>query len=476
MKKMFLYSLMFILMFGVRDVNALEINNDYVLDKDLKEQVVVTGKEVTLNLNGHNIVVGANGAVMAKGGVKLTITGNGTIESTNSNGIVVGNGSTIIMESGNIKSVEAGALVTGKATFTMNGGVITTSDNCGIMGNGQNNDGYRDYTINFNGGTINGNIKSNGYVSCGIYHPNRGTVNVTGGVINSSNGAGIVQRAGTLNVTGGTINAKGTTQGKVGDSRVVVTSSAIVVDKEANYPEVATLDTKVSSNAILNGDAEVIKVLGSDEKIELTGGIYSSEPESGQIPDGYSAYQVIAGDNEDKYVVVKEEDLETVTVSDFEEKDNLSSDDVALIEKTIKDNYDLASFYNAGVVVVTPAGDIVDIIEETTEAVEVKFELPNTLPKLENGYVRKYYVIRVHNGKVTVIDNVTVNNDGTVSFKSDKFSTYALAYKDVKEETKVVSNTVKSPNTGDGIMKYIIFTFISAIGLVITYLFRKKYN
>ena len=380
------------------------------------------------------------------------------------------------MESGNIKSVEAGALVTGKATFTMNGGVITTSDNCGIMGNGQNNDGYRDYTINFNGGIINGNIKSNGYVSCGIYHPNRGTVNITGGVINSSNGAGIVQRAGVLNITGGTINAHGTTIGKVGDSRVVVSSSAIVVDKEANYPEVATIDTKVSSNAILNSDVDIIKVLGSDEKIELTGGVYSSEPENSQIPDGYSAYQVIAGDNEDKYVVVKEDDLVIETLSDFEEKNNLPSNDVVLIKEKLKDNYDLVSYYNASVVVVTPFNDVVDVIEETNEEVLVKFELPTTLPKVENGYVRKYYVIRVHNGQVTVIDDVVVNNDNTVSFKSNKFSTYALAYKDVKEESKVVGNNVKSPNTGDSIIIYFVFGIIAIIGIVFTCLFRKKCN
>ena len=458
---------------GMFEVNAKEITTDYTLEEDLKEQLVVRGENVVLNMNGHKIVASANGAVYALGGVKLTITGNGTIESTNNNGVVVSGGSHVILENGTINSVEFGVLVTGKSTFTMNGGVINTIDNCGVGGNGQNNDLYRDYTINIHGGTINGHIKSSGYASCGIYHPNRGTVNMDGGVINSSNGAGIVQRAGLLNVTGGTINAKGTGKGMVGDSRVVVSASAIVVDKEANYPQIATLDTKISNIVKLNGDAGAIEVIGSDEKIELTGGVYSDEPDDELIPDGFSAYQVLVGDNENKYVIVKEDELVAETVSGLEDKENLSSEDVALIEKVINGNYNLASFYEVNLVVVTPDGDIVDYVEETEEAVLVKFSLPSELPQLETGYTRKYYIIRVHNNEVTVIDDVTLNDDGTVSFKSDRFSTYALAYKDI-ENTK--EEVVNAPNTGDGALKYIILIIISFVGLLLTFKKIKKFN
>lgn len=42
---------------------------------------------------------------------------------------------------------------------------------------------------------------------------------------------------------------------------------------------------------------------------------------------------------------------------------------------------------------------------------------------------RKYYVLRVHNGETTVLD-VVMNNDGTLSFATDCFSTYALVYGD----------------------------------------------
>ena len=47
---------------------------------------------------------------------------------------------------------------------------------------------------------------------------------------------------------------------------------------------------------------------------------------------------------------------------------------------------------------------------------------------------RTFYVIRVHDGKAEKLDTVE-NEDGTLTFKTDKFSTYALAYEDAQEST-----------------------------------------
>lgn len=454
--------------FSTTNVKALTLTEDTTLTEDITEQVIVSESTVTINLNGHKIKAAANGALSVINNAKVTVNGPGTIESTNSNGVVVNSGATLTLESGNIKSVEFGVATFGNATFIMNGGQIDSSDNCGVGGNGSDRDNVKNYTITINDGIINGSIKTAGYVSCGIYHPNKGTVNINGGTINSLDGAGIVQRAGTLNITGGTINAKGNKKGKVGDSRVVVDASAVVIDKEANYPEMATMITKISANATLNGQVEDIKTIGNDVAIEITGGVYTKEPISEQIPEGYNAYKVLDGENEDKYVVVKEEELEAETVSGQVTKEELPKEEVSLIEETLKDRFQLASFYGVGLLVVTPNGDVVEYVEEANEPVEVKLGIPTTLPEVKTGFIRKYYVIRVHNGEVTIIDNVKINDDGTISFQSDKFSTYALAYDDVKEEK------VLSPATYDGITPYIVLAIITFLSLPsMIYLKRK---
>lgn len=460
---------------SISNVKALNVTEDITLTEDITEQVVVNGKKVTLDLNGHSITAATNGALVLANGAEVTIIGEGTIESTNDNGVVVMNGSTLTLQSGNIKSVEFGVLVTNNSTFTMNGGTITTTDNCGAGGNGTDSANYKNYTININGGTINANIKSSGYVSCGIYHPNEGTVNITGGTINSSNGAGIVQRAGTLNITGGTINTNGTSIGKVGDSRVVVTASAIVVDKYAAYPAMDTIVTKVSKDVVLNGAAGSIETIGEGVVVEVTGGIFTEEPVEEQIPEGYKAYQILEGENKDKYVVANEEEIVNEVTNAMITKEDVNEDTIALIEETVEGKYTLLSFYDVSLIKVTDNNEVIGHVTDADEAVKVTLGLPTELPELKEGFTRKYYVVRIHEGEATVISDVTDNGDGTVSFNSDKFSTYAIAYEDVKETKEETKETVENPQTGDKLITNIIVSVISISGIAgISVAKRKK--
>ena len=55
--------------------------------------------------------------------------------------------------------------------------------------------------------------------------------------------------------------------------------------------------------------------------------------------------------------------------------------------------------------------------------IEITIAIPDDM-KAENG---KYVVLRNHNGKVDVLDT-KLNADSTVTFETDRFSTYALAY------------------------------------------------
>ena len=84
----------------------------------------------------------------------------------------------------------------------------------------------------------------------------------------------------------------------------------------------------------------------------------------------------------------------------------------------------------------------------------------------------RYVVIRLHENKdgkfeATVLD-AKDNGDGTVSFETDKFSTYVLAYEDVKN--------VDNPKTFDSASLYIILGGLSLIGLATVSVLLKKRN
>ncbi|MBP3800286.1 MAG: hypothetical protein ILA19_04840 [Bacilli bacterium] len=457
-----------LLMFCVSNVSALTIDKDTKLTEDINEQVIIDGKKVVIDLNGHKITNNED-ALIVQNGADVTVKGNGTIQSTGDTGVVVINAK-FTLESGDIKSQEFGVFTSGKGTFNMNGGTITTVDNCGAGGNGRA--GYEDYTININGGVINANITSAGYSSCGIYHPNRGTVNMTGGTINSSNGAGIVQRAGTLNVTGGTINTQEATKdfvGKVGDSRVVVPASAIVVDKKANYPQVSTLSPKISDSVVINSVAKNIAVVKDDSDpftVKAEGGIYTDEPAADEIAEGYVAKKIIAGANENKYTIVKESELKLKVISGMISKADVDQKEVEAINKEIKDKYTLIGYFDVLLTKTNNNGDIVEYVSEAESKVKVTLGLPDGLPKVKDGYIRKYYVVKMHNGKATLIDDVTDNGDGTVSFMSDEFSTYAVAYTDVVNSS--------NPATSDTIVIYLAILGICIVGLGAVILSRRE--
>lgn len=92
----------------------------------------------------------------------------------------------------------------------------------------------------------------------------------------------------------------------------------------------------------------------------------------------------------------------------------------------------ILGYYDIALVVKDEQDDIAAYISEAGAAREVKIELPDgvVLPEVADGYERVFYVIRDHNGEKTILD-ATDNGDGTFTFYSDKFSTFALAYYDV---------------------------------------------
>ncbi len=113
----------------------------------------------------------------------------------------------------------------------------------------------------------------------------------------------------------------------------------------------------------------------------------------------------------------------------------------------------------------------------TLNKLEEEITITVAIPKELKAEGRIYKVIRNHNGVVEVLDTI-VNEDGTISFKTDRFSTYALAYAD-KEETSTNADTkpntkpatgTKAPQTGDNslVMVYMVMCLgaLVAIGSV----------
>ena len=278
-------------------------------------------KNVTLDLNGKNLIfssmtvdkggnltikdsgtggtyngLGANYSVRVKrGGIfnlesgKLT---NSSTASGTSNVVVRVEGGTATTPAASTANIKGGKVVSKGtpvfvrdpgATVNVSGGDLVGSGLACIAGNGTK--GMGGTTINVSGGTLTANPYDATSAACGIYHPNEGTLTITGGTINVNNGVGVLMRGGKMTMTGGEINAKGDVSrtGTVGDARQIIGVSGVVFDRDANYPAVATTKIKIDGDAKVNGAKEAVELINTNgvadakSAFKLKGGTYSSD-------------------------------------------------------------------------------------------------------------------------------------------------------------------------------------------------------
>ena len=256
-----------------------------------------TGTAVSVQ-NGGNLTLG-EGRLVSDNGTAVYVTGNLNPEGSDDTGAVA---STFNMEGGQVHSREYGIGIGGRgAVLNVSGGTVEAEDNAVIGGNGTNSSSayYGGTEINITGGTLNGNIVSEGYIACGIYHPQAGELNISAGTINVNNGVGILMRGGQLNMTGGTVIASGTVSGKVGDSNIVQNCYGILVDGNSAYYDYENCTAEISGGAVVkaaDGVEALMNVPAEDQgKIRVTGGIFSSDV-TAYCADGFESVMNESGD------------------------------------------------------------------------------------------------------------------------------------------------------------------------------------
>ena len=278
-------------------------------------------KNVTIDLNGKNLVFqsitvdihgnltikdSGNGGTyngtyvdysvrVKRGGIfnleSGTLTNSSTTEGT-SNVVVWVEGGTAKKPAASTANIKGGKIQTKGtpvfvrdpgATVNVSGGDLIGSGLACIAGNGTKGQGGT--TINVSGGTLTAKPYDATSAACGIYHPNEGTLNITGGTINVADGVGVLMRGGEMTMTGGEINATGdaTRTGTVGDARQIIGVSGVVFDRDANYPAVATTSIKIDGEAKVSGAKAAVELINdnnvADAKsaFKLKGGTYSSD-------------------------------------------------------------------------------------------------------------------------------------------------------------------------------------------------------
>ncbi|MCH5266291.1 MAG: hypothetical protein J1F02_10360 [Lachnospiraceae bacterium] len=122
-------------------------------------------------------------------------------------------------------------------------------------------------------------------------------------------------------------------------------------------------------------------------------------------------------------------------------------------------------------------------VHNTEKPISITVTIPAQLRNTDSSRERSYAIFRVHNGAVTVLqDQDSVEN--TVTFATDKFSTYVLAYRDTRKGSGSGTGQSHStiggagPETGDNapILPVTVVFVLSLVGIATVMTVGKKRN
>lgn len=86
-------------------------------------------------------------------------------------------------------------------------------------------------------------------------------------------------------------------------------------------------------------------------------------------------------------------------------------------------------------------------IHELTKKLKISIELPTELINKDKTITRTYFIARSHNGKVDILETNYDEKTNKLTFETDKFSDYAIIYKDKKELKTTGTTSINKSNT-----------------------------
>lgn len=442
---------------------------------------------------------------------------SGSVISEKGFGIACFSGSTATINGGEVKAVYSGLSgnnTLGSMNFIINGGVITAQYGPAIympgpvslkMTNGTLNGGIslRMGKVNISGGIINAATAD--FDSFGDYYKSvnawlEDALYVWGGTYTSKDEG--TTNILDLNITGGTFNVSNKLGSAVAIYDIGKVSQEIKVNISGNAKLLTNSLNRNAYDVLTLSDAGVTNIKAGYNnpefvgkiKTAITGGTFSTsvlpyltneyvETEinnqfvvekqkvnvDAPVVDGINVKEVTMG-------VKKTSELEEVLKSsltksqiDFEgfnptvkiiivkqDKEQVQAETLKNIKKFIEEknnNIKTSDYFDITLNVLEPrTQEIMGILNELTGKVQFEIAIPDDLKQVSKEYSRTFYIIREHEGEVEILP--TTLKDGKLLFETDKFSTYVLAYEDIK-----------NPETFDSTTSYITLGLTSLLCL-----------
>ena len=275
----------------VQDANletVLAKGGTYILPADiiLTKPLVVSGKDVTIDLNGYTIkatsliapagMTSDDALVIVRRGAKLTINdtkGTGSIDGTKCPG-----------DHCAVKLTDsADQSEKGTATLVVHGGTLKGLQ-AGISGNGNRHD----TSITINGGHILSQEQASSSTDgVGIYHPQDGTLTINGGTIEGYQ-SGVEIRSGKLEMTGGTLKSWATSYTEAANgSGTTMSGTALAVSQHTTEKDITVNITGGFFEGVYALSEKDLQNPTGTVTLSVTGGTFKGKVASVHGSDGF---------------------------------------------------------------------------------------------------------------------------------------------------------------------------------------------
>ena len=244
------------------------------------------------------------------------------------------------------------------------------------------------------------------------------------------------------------------------------TGPKFVSTKDSGYQLklVCTLDEKEIYNKVIT-----ITVVDKTSASETTEGTPTTSA-------CYDEQTLIDTLKESSYLTDEQKDAAKfgeVSIKTVASKIEPTAEDKGLVEAQLNSTNKIAMYLDLKVVAsVTKDGNKVgdDVtVSETGTPVKFTIALDDSFINTKNTVDRTYQVVRIHNGVVDVLPATFDADSKTITFETDKFSTYALMYTDTPKASK-------TPSTADNmnVALYSGVAVVSVLAIGFLFFFKKR--
>jgi len=305
-------------------------------------------------------------------------------------------------------------------------------------------------------------------------------------------GAWTVTTAATETATGVETRECATCHATETNTLAMLTATPVAGDNTGNEVEIDDEETPLAGGEVED------EVIIEDEEPPLASGeikveVVASEEVVAKAEEQVNALveQIVAGETVSETAVSEEtvakiteaiesgEEIIVKVIAEVIEETAVPEEEKAQVKETADELVEInvedvviVQFVDLAVEIYTSSGEKLGNYNELSETLTFTVNIPEGIDTEGKTFV----IIRVHNGEVTILDTV-MNEDGTLSFETDKFSTYAIAYREFVNKVNI--EEVEIPLTNGNSNFGLIFALVGALavigtGVVVSVSQRKK--